>query len=200
MSDDDEMFGGSSAALPPGLAGAVPNVKPDIQSTAIALRSNEQARALARRIAGGEVPDHGAFWCMGCGFNENGKSKYPKGLTLHFDSDELVALGGDPYAYTGPCPVCSMQMLVPMHALAGDEAFSSVREKASENRKRDIMEATDVVLDKVQERFVGSIFGGGLAAAAEVAEQQAAAEAPKKPGDDLPDANDVDLSNIKPRR
>lgn len=183
MSDDERAMGPGQGDLPP-----------DVRSTAIVPRSADEAKALARRISGDIPPNQGVFWCLTCGFRDGNVTKYPKGLTLDFDREELDALGGDPYGYNGPCPICNMMTLVGLHTIASDD-FRTVHDRASANRKRDIIEATDVVLDKVQER-VGGIFAGGLAGAAAA---QSSGDRPPGQRDDLPDAGDVDLSGVKPR-
>lgn len=169
-------------------------VKSDIRSTAIVPASHKEATKLAR-IASGELPaNRGLFWCMTCGFvDESGVSKYPKGLTLDFDQDELEALGGDPYAHSGPCPVCHKETLVDMVMMGGAEF--SIRGQASKNRKQEYGEAADVFIGKLKDS-VGSIMTGGVVPGSTFSEPNPTAGPSRE---HLPDADDVDVSKMKPR-
>jgi len=168
-------------------------VQPDIRSTAIVPTSHREAKSLARVVSGELPPNRGLFWCMTCGFNESGVSKFPRGLTLDFDDDEMMALEGDPYNHQGPCPVCSAQTLVDMAMMSGSDF--SIRGQASANRKKEYGEAADVFIEKVKEN-VGSMFTGVVPGS--TLTDPSPTDGPSR--DHLPEADDVDLSGMKPRK
>jgi hypothetical protein len=163
--------------------------------TAIVPASHKEAAQLAR-IVGGELPSNrGVFWCMTCGFSKDGESsKYPRGLTLDFDDDEMKALDGDPYSHQGPCPVCNKDTLV-NYAMMGGEHFS-VRGRASENRRKEYSEAADVFFEKAREN-IGSVLTGVVPGSA-LSDPSPPSSGPSR--DNLPDAGDVDLSDLNARK
>lgn len=154
-------------------------------------RTQEQTRHALQRVIDGKASNEEVYWCMSCGFaedpNDPTKVRYPKGLTLQFEPDEIAALGGDLSAYSGPCPVCEFMSLVPMGKFTG----STIDHAARENRQAENREMAKTFVDVVKEEIAGgSIFTGG----------------PVDPGastgvpgqrDDLPD--DIDDSQLKPR-
>lgn len=171
----------------------VPPLLPDVQSTALAPLSSKEATALARAMGGDLPPNRGVFWCLTCGFKDaNGKRKHERGLTMEFDEEEMLALEGDPYAYKGPCPVCHSNTLVDFASMGGSDF--SIRGRAGENRQREYGQAADIFLDKVTDR-IGGMMGGAVAASTDGASPQSTTTR-----DDLPDANDIDLGNLKPRK
>jgi len=130
---DDNLFG-------------VPDFKPDaVAGTALTLSNAVEARALVRRMSGEEDPTRCHFHCVMCGWSK----------TLHFDEEERAAVG-DVRSYTGPCPDCNSMTLQPFDTIANG-AFKSIHEMASDNRKKDYSEAADVFIDRVTDRFGGSI-------------------------------------------
>lgn len=150
----------------------------------IVVRDREQAQALARRQH--EKPkDEQVYWCTVCGFSPDGNIdsvKYPRGLTLKFTADEIALLDGDIDTYSGPCPVCKSETLVPMNQFFGTEsAFAMDREQ----RRKEYGEQADVFIDRVKGELAGGIFTGAGAAGS--------------PDDDLPDAGSVDPTQLKPR-
>ena len=64
--------------------------KKDAPSNAIALRSKEEARALARSLFGDAPPNRMRFVCVSCGWDK----------TLEFEDAEVAALGGDVSEYS----------------------------------------------------------------------------------------------------
>lgn len=172
------------------------NPHPDItRSTALVPVSHREAVNLARVISGDLPPNRGLFWCMTCGFEKDGASKFPKGLTLHFDEDELAALSGDPYSHQGPCPVCNAQTLVDYAMMSGDHF--SIRGQASVNRKKEYGEAADVFFEKAGEKL-GAIMGGVMPGSTLNDPSPPPSSGPSR--DHLPEADDVDLSDMKPRK
>lgn len=175
-----------------------PQLQPDVQETALVVRGKDEARALARRMAGESIPDECWFHCVTCGWNN----------TLKFDKDEIEALGGDVTSYGGPCPTempslktgtmgCGSMTLVPRDSMIGDD-FRSIRQRAKENRKEEYSDAADAFIDKVQER-AGAVIASAMTGAPGQAPPEKPAEASDAvPGrEDLPDAGDVDLSRLK---
>lgn len=162
-------------------------LKPDVpKGSALAISTPDQARAIVRRMSGDEEPDRCRFHCVMCGWNG----------TLHFDADEIAALG-DVRSYGGPCQGCSSMTLQPYDTIAGG-AFKSIHEMASNNRKKEYSEAADVFIDKVSGR-VGDMFGGAMPGS--TLSPDPGGPAPNGPSrDHLPEADDVDLSGMKPRK
>jgi hypothetical protein len=135
---------------------------------------------------------------MGCGFSEDqndpSKVRFPKGITLKFEEDEIAALGGDLSQYTGPCPVCNFMTLVPLSQFTGH----TIDGMAMENRKGEYKEQAKAFVDVVKSEIAGgSLFDGGMQEPSEPAPS-----GPRPPGqhDDLPDADDVDDAGLTPRR
>lgn len=159
-----------------GVMSDEPKEKPDVPaekgaSVALARHGNNSGK-LARSIAGESIPDECLFHCMSCG-----ESK-----TLKFDEDEISALGNDIRSYAGPCWSCQMMTLVPRDHLIGD--VTSIADRADEQFKKRV----DTALDEVEKR-VGKVIGGAFAGAAQS----------KGEHDDLPDAKDIDVNDLKPR-
>lgn len=129
---------------------------------------------------------------MSCGFAEDpddpSRVKYPKGLTLKFDEEEMAALGDDLSNYTGPCPVCNFMTLVPMSKFTG----SSIQQMARENRQAEYKEQAKAFVDVVKEEITGggSIFDGA----------PPDPTAPPGQHDDLPDADKIDETKLDPRK
>lgn len=165
-------------------------VKADVQKgSALAISTPNEAKSLVKRMSGDETPDRCRFHCVMCGWNG----------TLHFEADEIAALG-NVREYTGPCQGCNSQTLQP-HDTIEHGAFKSIHEIASKNRQKEYGEAADVFIDKVSGR-VGDIFsGGGPIPGSTMSEPNVSPPAPSgPPRDHLPDAGDVDLTNMKPRK
>jgi hypothetical protein len=162
-------------------------LKPDVpQGSVLAIRNPEDARALVRRLSDEPTPDRCRFHCVMCGWNG----------TLHFEPDEVAALG-DVSTYGGPCQGCQSMTLQPHDAIAGG-AFKSIHEMASNNRKKEYSEAADVFIDKVSGR-VGDMMTGVMPGSTLSPDPgQMPSAGPSR--DHLPDAGDVDLSNMKPRK
>lgn len=159
-------------------------------SHAIQKRSKEETRHALQRVTHGKARDEEVYWCMSCGFAEDpsdpSKVRYPKGLTLKFSEEEIQALGGDLSAYAGPCPVCEFMSLVPMDKFTGQ----SIAEMAKENREAEYREQAKAFVDVVKDEIVGgSIFAGG----------PTDPTAPPGVRDDLPEADAIDDSDLKPR-
>jgi hypothetical protein len=159
--------------------------KPDVPRSALAIPNAQEARKLVRRMAGDHEPDRCRFHCVMCGWNN----------TLHFDKDELEALGGDVTSYTGPCGGCSSMTLVP-HDSIEQGSFKSVHEMATANRKKEYGEAADVFIDKVTARVMSGVVPGSTLSPDPVPE----AASGKTTRDDLPDAGDMDVSDMKARK
>lgn len=155
----------------------LPVEKPDVpaeKGSGVALaRFGNNSAALARSIAGETVPDECRFHCMSCGADK----------TLKFEEDEISALGGDVRSYTGPCWSCDLMTLVPRDVLIGD--VTSINERADQEYKKKI----DVALDAVEQR-VGKVLGGMVPKAPAVVDEH----------EDLPDAKNVNISDLKPRQ
>jgi hypothetical protein len=160
--------------------------KPDVpKGSALAVKTPDEARAIVRRLSDEPTPDRCRFHCVMCGWNG----------TLHFDADEITALG-DVRSYGGPCQGCNSMTLQPHDTIAGG-AFKSIHEMASNNRKKEFGEAADVFIEKVKEN-VGSMFTGGAVPGSTLSDPSPAPSGPSR--DHLPEADDVDLSDMKPRK
>jgi hypothetical protein len=162
--------------------------------TALA-RTREQTQHALQRVIGGKAPNEEVFWCMSCGFAEDpedpSKVRYPKGLTLQFEPDEIAALGNDIRSYSGPCPCCDFMSLVPMDKFTG----GTIQGMARENRDADHRAMAKTFVDVVKEEVVGgSLFSGGPP---DVTPEQAGGVPGQRP--DLPDADDIDDADLKPR-
>lgn len=156
------------------------------------VRSQEETRAALQRVVHGKASNEEVYWCMSCGFCEDAsdpsKVRYPKGLTLQFTEEEIEALGGDLSAYTGPCPCCDFMSLVPMDRFQG----STIAQRSRENRDAEYKQQAQAFVGVVKDELTkGSIFHGGMAGAAQDAEPEGT--------DDLPDADQVDDADLKPR-
>lgn len=169
------------------LGAGVPGFRPDVPGSSIILKSKEEAARLALRLAGEEVPDECRFSCIQCGWNK----------TLQFDKDEIEALGGDIRSYAGPCGSCGLEMLRPYDSLGGSE-FKPISQRAKDNRKAEYGEASEVFLDKMTDR-IGNIMGGMMPNSTLDPSQDHKHTVPGQRGD-LPKSEDIDLSDLKPRR
>jgi hypothetical protein len=161
--------------------------KPDVPTgTALAVTSPHDARALVRRMSGDQMPDRCHFHCVMCGWSK----------TLNFDADEIAALGDNVRDYGGPCPGCGSMTLQPYDTIAGG-AFKSVHEMATANKKKEYGEAADVFIEKVQGK-VGEMFTGVMPGSTLGDPSPPPSSGPSR--EHLPEADDVDLSNMKPRK
>ena len=148
-----------------------PGFHPDVPETGVALAlSHKEATALALKMGGEPPPDECRFHCIMCGWNK----------TLKFEEAEIDALGGDITSYGGPCGGCSSMTLVPHDKLAGSDA-QSILDQARANAREDAEIHADVLVERVKEEVSAAMRGGG---------------APKDPHDDLPDASEVDVSEL----
>jgi hypothetical protein len=160
------------------------------KNDALVVSTPAAAQALARRIAGGAPPNEATFWCMTCGFN----GKYPRGMTLQFDDDEMAGLGGDPYKWADhqPCPECDSMTLVPWDAL-GDKSFT-IKGAAKESRQQEYREQAEVQAEvfgkKIAEVMVGSVLDGGMKDPTDQTDDER---------ENYPDASEVDTSDLKAR-
>lgn len=162
--------------------------KPDVPTgTDIVISTPAEKKAFLARLSGELPPNECRYLCRNCGEDK----------TLRFDDDEMAALGSNLADYSGPCWKCGTMMLVPYDSIQNG-SFKSVHEMASENKKREYGEAADVFLGKVQER-IGDMIGGMPAATVAQTDGSKAPDG-KTTRDNLPDAADVDLTDMKPRR
>jgi hypothetical protein len=160
--------------------------KPDVpRGSSLAVRTPDEARALARRMAGEPEHDRCRFACVMCGWDK----------TLHFDEDECAALGGDIRSYGGPCQGCNSMTLQPWDTIEHG-AFKSIHEMVSTNRKKEYGEAADVFIEKVKAN-VGNMMSG-VVPGSTLDPDPAPSAGPSR--DHLPDADGVDLSEMKPRK
>jgi hypothetical protein len=153
--------------------------KNDAPTTGIVIRNKEEARALARSLFGDTPPNRMRFVCVSCGWDK----------TLEFEDAEVAALGGDVSEYSGPCANCKTMMLVPHGSVL---AGTNIEEMAQKNFYKQVDEASDMVLDKVEQRIT-DLMGGGSAASA----PRPKAPSGKPSVDDLPDEKDVQLGGKK---
>jgi hypothetical protein len=168
--------------------------KPDVPAgpgTSLVVSTPAEKRAYLARLSGELPPNECRYLCRNCGQDK----------TLQFADDEmdlLASMSQTILDYSGPCWNCNTQMLVPYDTIQ-DGSFKSIQDMAKDNKKRDYTEASEVFLDKLQSR-VGDMLTGGMPGAAPV--QTDGATAPGKPSsrDNFPDAADVDLSDLKPRK
>lgn len=158
-------------------------------------RTQEQTQHALQRVIDGKAPNEEVFWCMSCGFaedaNDPSKVRYPKGLTLQFEPDEIAALDGDIRSYSGPCPCCNFMSLVPMDKFTG----GTIRERARENRDEEYKQQAKAFVDVVKDEIAGgSIFDGAMPA-------PTPEDVKGVPGqrDDLPDESEIDDGDLKPR-
>ena len=153
--------------------------KNDAPTTGIVIRNKEEARALARSLFGDTPPNRMRFVCVSCGWDK----------TLEFEDAEVAALGGDVSEYSGPCANCKTMRLVPHGSVL---AGTNIEEMAQKNFYKQVDEASDMVLDKVEQRIT-DLMGGGSAASA----PRPKAPSGKPSVDDLPDEKDVQLGGKK---
>lgn len=175
-------------------------VRPDVDARASAIVKSEDAakQALARMT--GKPDNEETYWCMGCGFQTEPdnprKIAYPSGLTLQFEPDEIAALDGDLTNYTGPCPCCNCMTLVPKSKFGGETIVGTSRKQVEAEQRQ----AAKVFIDEAKQQIAnGSIFSGSMAPAADAADAEAG-HPPEGYGGDLPDAGDVNESDLKPRK
>jgi len=165
----------------------VGSFKPDVQAgSALAIKTPDEARAIVRRMSGDDMPDRCRFHCVMCGWNG----------TLHFDADEIAALG-DVRSYGGPCQGCNSMTLQPHDTIEGG-AFKSIHEMASSNRKKEYSEAADVFIERVKDN-VGSMMTGIVPGSTLDGAEAPAAPAPGPSREHLPDEDSVDISKLRPR-
>lgn len=195
LTRDDAAYGGRHHVVPPESAGDDPTparypVYSDVPTGAALVRSEGQQRALARRVAGIEPPDECRFHCPMCGWSN----------TLKFDDDEIEALGGDVTNYVGPCPSCSNQTLIPYNKMY-DNAVSA-EQKATANRRKQYEEQADVFLDRAGQALGDMMTGSVFDKPDEEKVTKDHVAASHVPGNrpDLPDAADVDLSDLTGRK
>lgn len=167
-----------------------PDFHPDVPETGVAIVKHDEARALARRIAGEEAPNECAFHCITCGWSK----------TLQFEDDEISALGGDITSYGGPCPKCGSMTLVPKAALMGDDV-GTVYQRAKANRREEFEEQADVFIEQVQKKVGDIMSGSTLSQTPEEHVDPDNVHDPRPPHmrDDLPSADSVDIDDLKPR-
>jgi hypothetical protein len=120
-------------------------------STAI-VTTGKEAKALARSLFG-EHPTRMRYVCIACGWDK----------TLEFEESEIAALGGDMAEYSGPCGACKCMTLVPHGSIL---AGTNIEEMAGKNFTKQVEDASDIVLDKLESRVVNLMTGGAGAAVA----------------------------------
>lgn len=135
----------SSSADAPGFLRDAP------ASTAI-VTTRQESKALAKSFFG-EHPTRMRYVCIACGWDK----------TLEFEVDEIAALGGDMAEYSGPCGGCNCMTLVPYGSIL---AGTNIEEMAGKNFQKQIEDASDIVLDKLESRVVNLMTGGAGAASA----------------------------------
>lgn len=165
--------------------------KPDVPTgTNIVMSTPEQKKAYLAKLAGESPSNECHFYCQNCGQDK----------TLQFEADEmkmLAAMSKLPREYDGPCWNCGTMCLMPYDSIESG-AMKSVHEMASQNRKKEYGEAADVFIEKVQGR-IGDMFGGGGPVPGSTLDEPTAS-GQKSTRDNLPDADDVDISGLKPRQ
>jgi len=171
----------------------VPNFKPDVPSASTALaKSPKEVRELARKVSGQDVPNECLFCCITCGW---------KG-TIRFEEVEIEALGGDITAYGGPCTGCDSMTLTPHDSLFGRDV-QTIFERAKKHRLEEARENADVLVGRLREEVVSVMTGSTLHQTPEEHHDPAQVHDPRPPGqraEDLPDADDVAIDGLKPRR
>jgi hypothetical protein len=150
------------------------HIRPDVPTSGAIVRSQNEARTLALKMAGKTPPNECRFNCPMCGWDK----------TLQFGQEEIEALGGDITSYAGPCPGCDNMTLVPHAHLLGEE-FTPAYQRAQENMRKQYEEQADVFIDKATEA-VAEMMGGGVLASA--------------PTDPAPASEEPDLSDLRPRK
>jgi hypothetical protein len=161
----------------------------DVPASNAIVHSRDEARSLALKIAGEELPDECLFSCITCGWKS----------TLKFDESEIAALDNDITSYSGPCPTCNSMTLVPHASLFGRDV-QTIYERAKKNRLEEHQESANVLVDTLEKRVLGAI-GGTLKPEPEEEFDPGNVHDPRPPGqrDDLPDADGIDLDGLKPR-
>lgn len=181
MQELDPNYGG------PDVAG-VPKTMPDIPTRSAIVKTQQQANYLALKMSGGRVPNECVFSCIACGAKKN----------YQFDEEELNAIPDrDPRRYPeigGKCLVCNAEALVPFETLENGDDFQSALAKNRAARREEYQDAARVVVDTIKDEFFGGKPGAPAAPGA------APSESGKGPGDDLPDAADVDTSGAGSRK
>ena len=153
-------------------------LKPDVPTTGAIVRTAEEATAIANRISGRGNPDEMLFCCVGCGWQS----------CLKFDEEEIGALDGDISSYGGPCPDCKMMTLVPKDNLMGDE-FKSAAQRTRESRREDYEEGADVLVERLKSELGNAMMPNSTLE-----------PTPEEDFTDFPDAKDVDVNGLKPRK
>jgi hypothetical protein len=169
----------------------VPEFKPDVPVSSVAIVKHDDARAMARRMAGEEAPNECNFHCITCGW----------GKTLQFEDDEIAALGGDITNYGGPCPECASMTLVPRASLMGDDV-GTIYQKAKANRRAEYEEQAGVLVDRVKDEIAAVMGGSTLSPTPEEEHDPANVHDPRPPSqrEELPDADSIDPSTIESRQ
>lgn len=175
-------------------AAALPDVPVTHAPGTAIVKSSEEARSLALKIAGEELPDECRFHCITCGWSK----------TLKFDDGELEALGGDITAYGGPCPECDSMTLVPYASLLGKD-IETVYQRAKKKRHEEYREQAEVQADVLIDRVAGKV--GDMMAAGSVLDPTPEEEFDPKDihdpsaahRDDLPSAEEVGDEELTPR-
>lgn len=152
------------------------HVRPDVPTSGAIVRTQNEARTLALKMAGKTPPNECHFVCPLCGWDK----------TLQFTADEIEALGGDITSYAGPCPGCDSMTLVPRSHLMGEE-FTPAYQRAQENMRKQYEEQADVFLDKATDKVVEMMAGGTIPGR------------PSPQADTEPPPED-DLSGLTPRK
>jgi hypothetical protein len=150
----------------------VPGFIADTPASTSLVTTRQEAKALARSLFGDLPANKMRFICISCGWDK----------TLEFDEGEIAALGGDISEYSGPCGKCNCQTLTPHGSIL---AGTNIEEAAQANFTKQIDNASDIVLDKIERRVTDFMVGGPS--------KKPEAPAPGAPitRDDLPDVNTV---------
>lgn len=150
----------------------VPGFISDVPTSSAIVSTRQDAKALARSLFGDSQSNRMRYICIACGWDK----------TLEFEDDEIAALGGDIAEYSGPCGQCNCQTLVPHGSIL---AGTNIEEAAQKNFHKQIDDASDLVLDKIEARVADFITGGPA--------KKPEAPVPGAPitRDDLPDVNTV---------
>jgi hypothetical protein len=155
-----------------------PELLTDVPKTSAIVTTRQEAKALARSMFGDDQPGRMRFICVACGWDK----------TLEFDEAEIAALGGDISEYSGPCGICDCQMLVPHGSIL---AGTNIAEAAQKSFYKQVDDASDLVLDKVESRIADFMTGGGAKKPDAAAPAAAAPAGGPITRDDLPDADTV---------
>lgn len=165
------------------------DIKPDVpKGSAIVPRTNDEAKKQAMILRGEMPPDRAHFYCVSCG----------KDKTLEFDKDELEVLDGDPRNYKGPCwniDECGAMTLRPY-----DEVFDhtvSVSSQAAANKKKEYREQGEAFADALVDKALGVMAPKPPEAAPGAPQPPEEESRPPGQRDDLPDATDEALSDVK---